>query len=140
MRHKTMQSQIEPRRVPRGRQHTPSLEAFNADHCIFQETVFVFFAGAPGLFFTVAVTVSTQYPQLHPEHPQPKQLLWRDGLHGLFFFRHAAAQNTRPITLSTHFLSTHDRTMTKAVGRMQQTNELLGMSSVLRAYREHIVS
>ena len=30
--------------------------------------------------------------------------------------------------------------MTKAVGGMLQTNELLRMSSVLRAYREHSVS
>ena len=43
MRHKKTRSQIEPRRVPGGRQHTPSLEAFNANHCIFQETVFCLF-------------------------------------------------------------------------------------------------
>ena len=29
---------------------------------------------------------------------------------------------SRRITLTFHFLSTHDRTVTKAVGRMQQTN------------------
>ena len=43
MRHKKTRSQIEPHRVPGGRQHTPSLEAFNANHCIFQETVFCLF-------------------------------------------------------------------------------------------------
>ena len=59
MRHKKTRSQIEPRRVPGGRQHTPSLEAFNANHCILQETVFCLFAGAPGFSFTVTVTVST---------------------------------------------------------------------------------
>jgi hypothetical protein len=31
-------------------------------------------------------------------------------------------RNTRRITLTFHFVSTHDRTVTKAVKRMQQTN------------------
>ena len=38
MCHKKTRSQNEVRRVPRGRQHAPSLEAFNANPCIFQET------------------------------------------------------------------------------------------------------
>ena len=62
---------------------------------------FVFFAGAPGFLFTVTVTVSTQYPQLHPQHPQPEQLLRRDGLHGSFFFgmprlKHTADHTEHP--------------------------------------------
>ena len=43
MRHKKARSQIEPHRVPGGRQHTPSLEVFNANHCIFQEQFFLSF-------------------------------------------------------------------------------------------------
>ena len=43
MRHKKPRSQIEPRRVPGGRQHTPSREAFNANHRIVRQTVFFLF-------------------------------------------------------------------------------------------------
>ena len=50
------QSQIEPRRVPGGKQDNPSREAFNANHCIRQQTVFFLFLGSPpGFFFTVTV-------------------------------------------------------------------------------------
>ena len=38
------------------------------------------------------------------------------------FLSTCRGRNTRRITLTFHFLSTHDRTVTKAVGRMQQTN------------------
>ena len=88
MRHKKTRSQIEPRRVPGGRQHTPSLEAFNANHCIFQETVFCLFLlvhqGSYSLSLSLSVP-STQYPQLHPQHPQAEQLLRRDGCTAPFF-------------------------------------------------------
>ena len=42
-RHKKTRSQIEPRRVPGGKQDNPSREAFNANHCIRQQTVFFCF-------------------------------------------------------------------------------------------------
>ena len=38
------------------------------------------------------------------------------------FLSTCRGRNTRRITLTFHFLPTHDRTVTKAVGRMQQTN------------------
>ena len=70
-RHKKTRSQIEPRRVQGGRQHTPSTEASNANHCIVQETVYFVFCwctrvlihchSAPGFLFTVTVTVSTTF-------------------------------------------------------------------------------
>ena len=61
----------------------------------------VFFAGATGFVFTVTVNVSTQYPQLHPQHPHPEQLLRRDRLHGSFFFgmprlKHTADHTENP--------------------------------------------
>ena len=56
MRHKNTRSQIEPRRVPRGRHHTPSREAFNANHCMMQKNRFsLVFAGASGILFNVTV-------------------------------------------------------------------------------------
>ena len=62
MRHKKTRSQIEPRRVPGGKQDNPSREAFNANHCILQQTVFFLFLGSPpGFLFTVTVTVSTTF-------------------------------------------------------------------------------
>ena len=42
-RHKKTRSQIEPRRVPGGKQDNPCREAFNANHCIRQQTVFFCF-------------------------------------------------------------------------------------------------
>jgi hypothetical protein len=42
-RHKKTRSQIEPGRVPGGKQDNPSREAFNANHCIRQQTVFFCF-------------------------------------------------------------------------------------------------
>ena len=55
-RHKKTRSQIEPRRVPGGKQDNPSREAFNANHCIRQQTVFFSFLGSPpGFLFTVTV-------------------------------------------------------------------------------------
>ena len=68
MRHKKIRSQIEPRRVPGGRQHTPSSEAFNANHCIVQETFFFAFCWCTRVLvhchwflFTVTVTVGATF-------------------------------------------------------------------------------
>ena len=58
MRHKKTRSQIEPSRVPGGRQHTPLLEAFNANHYIFQETVFCLFCWCT----RVLIHCHCQYP------------------------------------------------------------------------------
>ena len=49
-------SHNEPRKVPGGKQHNPSREAFNANHCILKQTVFSLFLGsAPGFLFTITV-------------------------------------------------------------------------------------
>ena len=65
MRHKKTRSQIEPRRVPRGRQQTPSIEAFNANHCIVQEPLFFCFLlvhqGSYSLSLSLSVPRHCQY-------------------------------------------------------------------------------
>ena len=72
MRHKKTRSQIEPHRVPGGRQHTPSLEAFNANHCIFQETVFCLFLlvhqGSYSL--SLSLSVPSTHSCTHSTHSQ----------------------------------------------------------------------
>ena len=63
MCNKKTRSQIEPRRVPGGRQHTPSREAFNANHCIVQQTVFFGFLlvhqGSYSLSLSLSVPLSS---------------------------------------------------------------------------------
>ena len=72
MRQKKTRSQIEPRKVPGGRQHTPSFEAFNANHCIFQETVFFSFLlvhqGSYSL--SLSLSVPATHSCTHSTHSQ----------------------------------------------------------------------
>ena len=70
MRHKKNRSQIEPRRVPGGRQHTPSFEAFNANHCIFQETVFCLFCWCTRVLIHCHCHCQYPVPTAAPTVPQ----------------------------------------------------------------------
>ena len=133
-RHKKTRSQIEPRRVPGGKQDNPSREACVCSRAQATTNSFFLFLGSPpGFLFTVtvqqgshslslslSVPLSSSLSNTHSAHSQSNYC----GATGCTapFLSTCRGRNTRRITLTFHFLSTHDRTVTKAVGRMQQTN------------------
>ena len=146
-RHKKTRSQIEPHRVPGGKQD-------NARQCKPLHTAtnsfFLFLGSPPGFLFRLAPLFCC-FPRMchfcrwcrpldrclksgpgdqssctrndsntHSAHSQSNCC----GTTGCTapFLSTCRGRNTRRITLIFHFLSTHDGTMTKSVGRMQQTN------------------
>ena len=143
-RHKKTRSQIEPHRVPGGKQDNPSREACVCSRAQATTNSFFLFLGrcfprrchlcrwcrpldrrlqsGPGgqSSCTRNDSSSTHQSNTHSAHSQSNCC----GATGCTapFLSTCRGRNTRRITLTFHFLSTHDRTVTKAVGRMQQTN------------------
>ena len=75
---------------------------------------FLFLGSPPGFLFTVTVQQGSHSLSLSLSVPLSSSLTVRALA--------LAKEDRERITLTFHFLSTHDRTVTKAVGRMQQTN------------------